>query len=130
MKQINLIHVGTKVQSKSELYRALVVEGGLYLSPQKETSMLFISQICVQDKSKADSITKHFQYLFRCFFEEEVRVRSVPYIKGLRTQDLLDFIIHKCNAIDYLPNNYVDRTPNRTWLANICTLASFNFFYR
>ena len=49
-QEISLMQVGTKVQSKFELYRALVVEGGLYLPPEKETSMLFISQICIKEK--------------------------------------------------------------------------------
>ena len=44
-KCINILQVGTKAQSKKEIYRILVVEGGLYLPPEKEISMLFISQI-------------------------------------------------------------------------------------
>ena len=48
--ELNLLFVGSKAQSKGELYRALTVEGGLYLPPQKECPMLFISQIAIHDK--------------------------------------------------------------------------------
>jgi hypothetical protein len=44
-REINLMQVGTKVQSKSELYRAFVAEGDLYFPPEKESSILFLSQI-------------------------------------------------------------------------------------
>ena len=55
-EQINLLKVGTKAQSKYELYRALVVEGGMYLPPEKETSMFFISQIVIGDKKVASFV--------------------------------------------------------------------------
>ena len=47
---INLAEFGVSAQSKSEIYRALVVEGSLYLTPQKEASMMFISQIAIGEK--------------------------------------------------------------------------------
>ena len=47
---LSILDVGTKAQSKSELNRALVVEGGLYLPPMKEATMLFVSQIAAGDK--------------------------------------------------------------------------------
>ena len=49
-KSINLLNVGTKAQSKSEMYRALTVEGGFYLPPLKETTMEFISDVAIGDK--------------------------------------------------------------------------------
>ena len=49
--KINLLEIGSKVQSKAELYRALVVEGGMYFPPEKETSMEFISEIALQEKN-------------------------------------------------------------------------------
>ena len=48
--KINILEIGAKAQSKAEIYRFLVVEGGVYLPPQKETSMLFISQIATNEK--------------------------------------------------------------------------------
>ena len=47
---MNWLHVGSKAQSKQGLYRLLVVEGGLYLPPEKEVSMLFFSQVAIGDK--------------------------------------------------------------------------------
>ena len=43
-------------------------------------------------------------------------------------EDLLDLIVHNCDTIDYLPNNYLKITPNMTLLANICSLTTFIFF--
>ena len=42
--------VGTKAQSKLDLYRLLTVEGGMYLPPEKDANMDFISDIAFQNK--------------------------------------------------------------------------------
>lgn len=49
-EELNLLEVGSKVQTKSDMYRALVVEGGMFLPPEKEASMLFISQLFTKEK--------------------------------------------------------------------------------
>ena len=48
--RVNLLEVGTKVQSKHELYRLLTVEGGMHLPPQEQTNMEFISDIAFGEK--------------------------------------------------------------------------------
>ena len=57
---LNILDVGARAQSKSELYRILVVEGGLYLPPVKETTMLFVSQIAAGDKRVLRSFSSGF----------------------------------------------------------------------
>ena len=47
---VNLMEVGVKAKSKSEIYLALTINGGLYLMPQKEWGMAFISNICFGKK--------------------------------------------------------------------------------
>ena len=47
---INLEEVGNKAKSKWELYRLLTVEGGLYLPPEDQTNMEFISDIFFNEK--------------------------------------------------------------------------------
>ena len=47
---LNLVEVGNKAKSKWELYRLLTVEGGLYLPPEDQTNMEFISDIFFQWK--------------------------------------------------------------------------------
>ena len=54
-------------------------------------------------------------------FAEDIKVWSVPHVDGLRSADFISFIVHDCNGEVYLPRNYTEYTPNRTWLANICT---------
>ena len=44
---INFNEIGYKAKSKHELYRILVTKGDLYLPPEKEASMLYISQIVI-----------------------------------------------------------------------------------
>ena len=43
--EINLSLLGSKVQTKNELYRILTIDAKLYLPPQKETSIYFIRGI-------------------------------------------------------------------------------------
>ena len=45
MERINLLEIGNNAKSKYEIYRILTVEGGMYLPPEKECSMTFISEI-------------------------------------------------------------------------------------
>ena len=47
---VNLMEVGTRAQSKAELYRLLTVEGNMYLPPQEQATMEFISDIAFQEK--------------------------------------------------------------------------------
>ena len=44
-RELNLSILGSKAQTKNELYRVLTVDAKLYLPPQKETSIYFIRGI-------------------------------------------------------------------------------------
>ena len=56
----------------------------------------------------------------RWFLQKDIKVTTVPHLKGLRTVDLIEFIAEKLDSSEYLPDNYVDQPPNRTWIGNIC----------
>ena len=43
--RVNLKTVGFKAKSKAELYRTLVTEGKMYLTPMMECGLDFISEI-------------------------------------------------------------------------------------
>ena len=62
---INLAELGVKAQSKSEISRALVVEGSLYLLPQSEASMMFISQIAIGEKKASTLHSIHYILLLK-----------------------------------------------------------------
>ena len=47
---VNLNILGTKAQTKVEMYRLLTVDCGLYLLPQREASIYFIKDITEQRK--------------------------------------------------------------------------------
>ena len=51
--KINLNILGTKAQSKVEMYRLLTVDVGLYLPSQRETSIYFIRDIIANKKRVA-----------------------------------------------------------------------------
>ena len=61
---LNLVEVGNKAKSKWELYRLLTVEGGLYLPPEDQTNMEFISDIFFNEKKvrKEKSFNDNFIY--------------------------------------------------------------------
>ena len=42
---VNFMEVGVKAKSKSEIYSAFTINGGLYLMQQKEWGVAFISDI-------------------------------------------------------------------------------------
>ena len=42
---IDLLELGSKAQSKSELHRLLVVKEGMYLPPEDQCSMDFVKNI-------------------------------------------------------------------------------------
>ena len=58
---------------------------------------------------------------------DEVRVCTVPHVKNLRTVDLIQFLIEKWDGEEYLPSNYMERSPFRSWVANLCNYYLTNF---
>ena len=57
-EKIKFLEVGTKAQSKNELYRILTVEGGMHLPPDNEETMDFISDIAFTSKRQC------FEFLY------------------------------------------------------------------
>ena len=55
---LNLIDVGGKARSKSELYKLLTVEGHLYLPPYKFCSVDFMADI-IEGKRKVNLYLKY-----------------------------------------------------------------------
>ena len=50
----------------------------------------------------------------------------VPHLKGLQTEDLIQFLVEEYDGEMYLPSNYVERISNHRWVANLCTAHEFN----
>ena len=44
----------------------------------------------------------------------------MPHVKGLRTLDLLKFLVDECDGADYLPKNFKAKTIHRDWLTSLC----------
>ena len=44
--KVNLMKLGVKAKSKTEIYLALTIKNGIYLMPQKECNIEFISEVC------------------------------------------------------------------------------------
>ena len=123
--QINFKEIGFRAQSKSEIYRALVTEGSFFLSLIKETSMLFICQLAVGEKKVGLNVSFCINILNAGSQGSTIEVCVLPHVKGLRSKDLIELLINYWNGQQYLPYDYIDYTPNRSWLANLCkSLAS------
>ena len=39
-------------------------------------------------------------------------------------------MLDECDVEDYLPDNYMNYTPNHAWQANICNFTSSHILYR
>ena len=109
------------------VYRALVVEGGMYLPPEKETPMMFISQIAVGDKRVG-----HFQLLLlillisgAIFKSDRCKNSSAsersPFKRSSQVHD------KELDGKEYLPDSYADYMPNRIWMANLCLILQHYF---
>ena len=61
---VNLNTVSIKAKSKGEMYRMLVCEGNMYLMPQKEWGMAFISDIWVGHKKVFTSFVGFVLFYF------------------------------------------------------------------
>ena len=55
-------------------------------------------------KSKHTPYINSSQHKYRCYPYKNVRVHTLPFIKALSTENLIDFIVHKCGAMDFLPD--------------------------
>ena len=63
-RKVNITEIGTKAQSKAELYRLLTVEGGMYLPPQDQTNIEFISDIAFSVKKVSNHLIMIYQVCF------------------------------------------------------------------
>ena len=50
-KKLNILALGTKFQSKNEMYRFLTTEVDMHLPPQKECSIYFVRDILDRTKN-------------------------------------------------------------------------------
>ena len=103
--EISVNQIGIKCKSKKEVYSLLTTEGGYYLPPLADTHYKFISQILV-------GIKKAVRW-------KDVKVCTVPLLKGLTIQEILQFA-RKHFAIDeFIPSYDYNKHTNREWIWNI-----------
>ena len=95
---INFKEVGFRAQSKSEIYRALVTEGKLYLPPIKEKSILFIIQLVVSKKGNIFIVFFFINPFVQALKANQVEVCVLPHVKGLRSKELFEFLINYWNG--------------------------------
>ena len=56
---------------------------------------------------------------------KDVIIRHLPHVEGLRTENLLEFLINDCEGLDFLPAKYENINLYRDWVGNICMLIWF-----
>ena len=116
---ISLLEVGDKARSKSELYKILTVEGALYLPPYKFCSVNFMADI-IEGKQNVSDHLFLLWLLLQALEAKDVVMRVLPHIAGLRTEDLLKFLLEKCGAESYLPPRWSEINLYREWIGNLC----------
>ena len=57
--------------------------------------------------------------MIQCLFSNEVKVWSIPHVDGLRSENIIEFVVNKLAGEDYLPSNYFIYYTSRTWLCNL-----------
>ena len=77
--EIPIQQVGLKWRSKREVYNILITEGGCYLPPLADSNYKYISQVLVGDK--------------KVIKWKDVKVCSVPHLKGLAITELIEFTL-------------------------------------
>ena len=121
---ISLLEVGDKARSKAELFSLLTTEGHLYLPPYKYCSIEFIADI-VEGKRKVSCLSAaEFNLLMKALESKEVIICHLPHIKGLRTEDLVNFLVDDSQWENYLPSNYNETVLYRDWVGNLCKYCS------
>ena len=83
--------------------------------------MLFISQIAMDEKKVILYIQNYSLYI-EVLKAKEVLVWTVPHVEGLKTKDLIDYLIEEWEGIEYLPDNYLEHQPHRVWVVNLCRI--------
>ena len=122
--QVNLLNLGDKARSKYELYKMLTVEGHMYMPPYKYWSVDFMADIIEGKKRYARVIFPLFD-LIQALKYKDVIIRHLPHVEGLRTENLLEFLINNCEGLDFLPAKYENINMYRDWVGNICMLIWF-----
>ena len=107
--EIAVSRIGAKCRSKKEDYDLLSTEGGYYLPPLVDTHYKYISQILVGDK--------------KAMKWKDIKVYTVPQLKGLTIADLLQFARNHVQIEDYIPSYVYSKNPNRDWICNIINTA-------
>ena len=69
-------------------------------------------------------------FQIKALLSKDVTVCQIPHVDGLRSGDLIKFIVEDWDGEDFLPKNYIDYIPNRAWLANICNNSLSNYIDR
>ena len=107
--EIAVSHIGTKCRPKKEVYYLLSTEGGYYLPPLVDAHYKYISQILMGDK--------------KAMKWKDIKVCTVPHLKGLTIADLLQFARNHVQIDDYIPSYEYSKNPNRDWICNIINTA-------
>ena len=94
-----------KWRSKREVYNILTTEGGYYLPPLVDSNYKYISQLLVGYKMAIKW--------------KDVKVCSIPHLKGLTIKELLEFAKAHFEITKYIPDYEYDKKPNRNWIWNI-----------
>ena len=107
--EIPINQIGVKCKSKKEVYDLLTNEGGYYLPLLVDAHYKYISQVLVGDK--------------KAMKWKDIKVCTVPHLKGLTIPELLQFARNHFAIDDFIPSYEYSKNPNRDWIWNIINTA-------
>ena len=107
--EIPINQIGVKCKSKKEVYDLLTNEGRYYLPPLVDAHYKYISQVLVSDK--------------KAMKWKDIKVCTVPHLKGLTISELLQFARNHFAIDDFIPSYEYSKNPNRDWIWNIINTA-------
>ena len=100
-----IIDLAAKCRSKSEIYRILATEGGVYLPPMQDATQKYLRDVLRGNK-----------LYVKC---KDVKIVHVPHYKGLRVKEILNYAKSKVHILNYMPHYKYNKDLNRTWLWNV-----------
>ena len=103
-----------------EMYRLLTLEGHFFLPLYKLCTIDFISDIIAGRKKVSLYISSSLPCNVYALTSDKVTVRVLLHVDGLRTRDILEFLIKDVGGEAFLPDNYCEKALDRSWLINLC----------
>ena len=116
-KSVNILEIGIKSKSKSEMYRTLtILRWALFAFSIGKFDGVYIRHMLL---GRYAFYLCQPLILKQAILSNEVKICKKPQIKVLRASNFVQFITRDLDPKEYLSSSFVDSISNRSWLCNI-----------